>query len=124
MTSGPLRAQVPACLLERLGEDVAEREVLEDGHDVRESFVEGEDVRVRRLEQPRPQPVDHRMRGLVRDDVLGEAGEDGLAREVGPHLAVGSTEVAEQQRMQPVVVVGVAGLHRMGVDAQPPASLE
>ena len=57
------------------------------------------------------------MRGLVRDDVVGEATEDGLPR-ARPPVALVGREVAEEQGVEAGVVERVRVLHRVGEDPQ------
>ena len=49
--------------------------MLEERDDVGEGFVEGENVGVVRLVEARVHTVEQRVRGLVRDDVVRQAGE-------------------------------------------------
>ena len=58
--------------MDLIQERLAQREVLEEGDYVGEGFVEGENVRVGRLDEAAVQAVEQRVRGLVRDDVVGE----------------------------------------------------
>ncbi len=57
-------------------------EVLEERDDVGERLVEGVHVGVGRLVEARMHAVEQRVRGLVRDDVVRQAGEDERARGV------------------------------------------
>ena len=70
--------------------------MLEDRDNVRETFVEGRDIAVARLDEKLAQPVNERMCHLVSDDVMREAGEDGLARQVRPWVLPIRAEIAEQ----------------------------
>ena len=57
-------------------------EVLEQRHDVGERLVKGQHVGIARLLVSRMQAVEQGVRGLVRDDVVRQAGEDQAARQV------------------------------------------
>ena len=53
--------------------------MLEDSDDVGEGLVEGEHVGVGGVLEAPVHPVEQRVRRLVRDDVVGQAGEHGTA---------------------------------------------
>ena len=59
------------------------------------------------------------MRRLVRDDVVRQRGEHGLAGQVRAGVVVGGGEVPEQQGEQLIVEVGVLAQEGMRIDAQP-----
>jgi hypothetical protein len=80
--------------------------------------MEGQYVAVGRIVEAVPQPVNDRVRGLVRDNVLGQAGEDGLARQVGPRILGVGGEVAELERKRVRVVEGVLALKSMRKNRQ------
>jgi len=98
--------------------------MLEDGHDVGEALVEGEDVAVRGLEVARAEAVDESVRHLVCDDVVREAGEDRLAREVRAGVFVVGAKVAEEDGEEVGVVVGVRAAERVRQEAEARAPLE
>ena len=56
--------------------------MLQQRDDVGEGLVEGADVGVRRLQEAAVHAVEQRVRGLVRDDVVRQAGEDHAAGHV------------------------------------------
>ena len=62
-------------------------EMLEQGDDVGERLVEGVDIGIARLVEARMHAVEQRVRHLVRDDVVREAGEHRVARRVVGVLA-------------------------------------
>ena len=63
--------------------------------------------------------VEQRMRALVRDDVVRQAGKHrGARRVVG--IPPGDREIPEQQRLLRRAVVGVLVAQRVRIDAQPP----
>jgi hypothetical protein len=72
--------------------------VLHHRNDVGKGLVEGPHVGIGRVEEAAMHPVDQRVRGLVRDDVVRQAGEDHPAGHVIGEIALGGLEVAEQQR--------------------------
>ena len=57
-------------------------EVLEQRDDVGERLVEGQHVAIDRLVEARMHAVEQRVRRLMRDDVVRQAGEDQRARRV------------------------------------------
>ena len=99
-------------------EDLGEREVLEQRDDVGKRLVEGADVGVGRREIAAVHAVEQRVRRLVRDDVVREAGEHHAARNVLGCFGLGGAEVAEQQRNLVRRVVGVRLAQRVRIDAE------
>ena len=95
------------------------REVLEDGDDVGERLVEGDHVRIARVEHAAMHAVEDRVRHLVRDDVVREAGEDDAAGKLVARVGRRGVEVAEQQRRLRRRVVGVLLAQGVRIDAQP-----
>ena len=65
-----------------VAQHLGKREVLEQRHDVGEGLVEGEHVGVARLDEAAVHAVEQRVRGLVGDDVVRQAGEDHAAGQV------------------------------------------
>ena len=57
-------------------------EVLQQRHDVGEGFMKREHVRIGRIEISWQDGVEQRMRRLMRDDVVREAGENNSARKL------------------------------------------
>ena len=94
--------------------------MLEQRDDVGEGLVEGEHVGVARLDEAPVHAVEQRVRRLVRDDVVREAGEDECRRAGCCAGSAGAREVAEQQRLLLRAVVGVGLAQGVRVDAQPP----
>jgi hypothetical protein len=92
--------------------------VLEEGDDVGERFVEGEHIRVARFGEIGVQPVQERVRGLVRDDVVREAGKDQAARQVRPGVLGDRWKIAEEQGLLLGAVVGVGLPQCVRVDAK------
>ena len=72
-----------AGLANRLLDDLGVGEVEEERDEIGEPFVERRHVDVGRIEERRAQPVEQRVRRLVRDDVVAErrADEAALQRE-------------------------------------------
>ncbi len=77
-----LARQVAARLGDLVAQGLRLREVLEQGDDVGERLVERQHVGVARLREVAVQAVEQRVRGLVRDDVVRQAGEHQAARQV------------------------------------------
>ena len=95
------------------------REVLEQRDDVGERLVEGEHVGVARLDEAAVHAVEQRVRRLVRDDVVRQAGEDQRRPACSSGRRPPAREVAEQQRLLLRAVVGVRLAQRVRIDAQP-----
>ena len=93
-----LVAQVAARARDLVPQDLREREVLQQRDDVGERLVKGADVGVGRLQEVPVHAVEQRMRGLVRDDVVRQAGEDHAAGHVIAGVVLDRLEVAEEQR--------------------------
>ena len=74
-----LAGQVAARRRDLVPQDVRQGEVLEQRHDVGERLVEGEHVGVARLDEAAMHAVEQRVRRLVGDDVVRQAGEDRAA---------------------------------------------
>ena len=75
------RDELPAGRLEveQRAHHIGQRKQRQQCHDVRETLVKRRLVRCRRLQVAPAQPVEDRMRRLVRDDVVRETGVDALA---------------------------------------------
>ena len=84
--------------LDQLQQRLLVAEVLEQRHDVGERLVERGRVRAGRLEEEATLAIDEGVRRLVGDDVVREAGEDGLAGQVHARIGAGRLEIAEHQR--------------------------
>ena len=82
---------------DRLGDVLIEHN-LATRSQVGEALVECEHVGIRRLGEVGPYPVYDRVRDLVGDDVVRQAGEDCPAGIVLAGVVIGSGEVAEEQR--------------------------
>ena len=114
-----LAREVAARRGDLVAQHVGEGEVLEERDEVRERLVEGEHVGIARLVEAAVHAVEQRVRHLVRDDVVGEAGEDGERRRAGSFRAHRRGEVAEEQRLLRRAVVRVRLAQRVRIDAQP-----
>ena len=114
-----LGAQVPARVGDLVCQHLGKRKVLEQRHDVRERLVEREHVGVRRLHEILVEPVQQRVRRLVRDHVVGQAREHHPARKLPGAAVLRRREVTEQQRPFVAAVVRVGHPQRVGVDAKP-----
>jgi hypothetical protein len=114
-----LAGEIAARLRDLIAQDLGEAEVLEEGDDVGERLVEGERVAVRRQEILRQRRVEQRVRRLVRDDVVREAGEHEPARQLRAGRGAHRGEVAEQERVLARAVVRVRSAEGVRVDAEP-----
>ena len=112
-----LRAQLPAGPRQLVPHHVLHREVLPQRHGVGEAFGNCQRVRIDRLAPAAPHAVKDRVRGLMSDDVLRQAGEDPLS--LVPVGARPALEVAEQQRPLARAEIGVRLAQCVGVDAEP-----
>ena len=118
--------QVGPVGLDVAGQQLRQREVLEQRHHVGEALVEGVHVDVGRLLVQGAEPIDQRVRRLVHDDVVGQAAEHPLPGQVPAGVAGIGTEVAEAQGATvPVVEDRVLTLEAVREDPQsvapPPA---
>ena len=90
--------------LDVAGQQLRQREVLEQRHHVGEALVEGVHVDVGRLLVQGAEPIDQGVRRLVHDDVVGQAAEHPLPGQVPAGVARIGAEVAEAQRATVAVV--------------------
>src|SRR5690606_34064481 len=99
-------------------EDLGNREVLHQRDDIRERLVQRQNVGIRGFVESAVHPVEHRMSGLVRDDVVREAGIDaGAWDELGWGVRA-RLEIPEQKSHLLWAVVGVRLMQAMRADAQ------
>ena len=110
-------AQIAAAAADRLGDQLGKGKMLEQRDDIRKALVESRHVDIGGFEEVVPQPVDDRVSHFMRDDVVAQAGEDGLARNVGAGIFEIRVEIAEQDGVKLAVVKGVAAPE--GVRQQP-----
>jgi hypothetical protein len=75
----PLLPQIAAGARDLGAQRLGQAEMLEQRDGIGEGLVKGQHVGVGRLAHAPVQPVEQRVRDLVRDDVVREAGEDQLA---------------------------------------------
>ena len=93
--------------------------MLEQRDDVGERLVEGEHVGVARLVEAPVDAVEQRVRHLVGDDVVAQAGEDRQRRRAGSVRSDRRREVAEEERLLRRAVVRVRLAQRVRIDPQP-----
>ena len=110
--------EATAGLSDRVEQRFLVREVQEQRRQIGERLVEREHVGVRWLGEEGPDPVDDRVRDLVRDDVVRQASEDALAGQVVALIGIRSPEIAEQD------AVGLAAVERVGLDHRVRKQLE
>ena len=92
-----LAFKIAAAARDLVLEDLGHGEMLHQGDDIGETFVEGENVEVRRLAKAVVHSVENGMYGLVRDNIVRQASENTGARDV-VHRVVGcGFEVAQAQ---------------------------
>lgn len=92
--------------------------MLEEGHQVSESFMEGGNVGIGWLHIVGPDSVDDRVSRFVGDDVMGKAGKDRLVGKIVSRVVVGSGEVSEHNAMEVRIVVRVGFLDAVGEKEQ------
>ena len=119
LTQQVLRGEVASVLSDLVAENAGKAEVLHQGHDVGECFVEGQGVGVARLDESMVHPVEQRVGGLVGDDVVRQAGEYSPARQISARSLHRGREVAEKESPLLGTVVGVGLAEGMGVDPEP-----
>src|SRR6266566_4680866 len=91
--------------------------MLKERDDVGEGFVERGAIEARCLGEMLPNSVQDRVRDLVCDNVMREAGENDLPRQLS-NIAGLVAKIAEQHRSQVRIVEGVSLLEGVGKDAQ------
>ena len=114
-----LLTHISACALDLLKERFGNREVLEESDNIRKSLMERQNVWVRRFLVARMKPVEQRMRGLVRDDVVRNGAEDLGTRQRGTIVVILSRKIAEQQAHPRAAIKRVLFPHGVRIDSQP-----
>ena len=104
--------------LDRLDQGFLVGEVAEQRDDVGKTLVECRNVLIGLLGEVAADAVDDRVRRLVNHDVVRQAGEDGLPRQVAPRILAVGAEVAEEDAVRVRAVEGVGGHHRMREDVE------
>ena len=90
--------QVAARMPDLMQHRFRDREMLEQRDDVGECLVKREHVGIGLLLKAGMQPVEQRVRGFVRDDVVGERAEHLRSRQRLRRILAAGAEIAEQQR--------------------------
>jgi hypothetical protein len=103
---------------------LGEREPLEHGDDVGEGLVQCRHLGAGGLVVAAMQPAQRRMGDLVGDDVVRQAGEYQLSRQVRAGIVDVGRKVTEEDGVQVIVEVGVAPLERVRHQAQALATPE
>src|SRR3954464_9102638 len=80
--------------------------MTEERRQVREGFVKGWNVDVGRFHEVSANAVDDRMGRLMGNDVVGQAGEDRLARQVFAGVGQTCPKIAEQDAVHLRIVEG------------------
>ncbi len=96
-----------ASLCELGQQNLMVREVLQEGHDVGERLVEGEDVGIAGIYEIPVHAVEQGVRGFMGDNVVGEACEHNAAGNVAIAVAAFGGEVAEEEGFFVRMVVSV-----------------
>lgn len=92
--------------------------MLEQGDQIGETLMKGEHIGAVRLGKTRVDAIEDRVRDLMRDNVMGEGGEDNRPGHIVAILAI-NREVTEQQGLLMGAVIGVTLPQRMRIDPQP-----
>jgi len=120
---GELREQgaateVPACSGDLVAQDFGVGEVLQEGDDIGERFMEGVDIRVGGFGEVDMHPVQNGVGHFMSDDVVGETGKDHATGIGVSGVGVFGGEVAKEDRPFLRRVVGVPGAEGMRVEAE------
>ena len=91
------------------------RKVLEQRSQVRECLVECRNIHVGLFEKIASQTIDDRVRHLVHDDVVREAGENRLARQVAAGILAVGDKIPKEDAVRVGAIEGVRRLHRVGI---------
>lgn len=111
------RTQPSAIARQLMLHDIAKGKVLEQGDDVRKAFVHRQGIGGGGLHRTPAHSMQDRMGGLMRDNILRQAGENPVA--IGCAIFRRASEIAEQQRNLLGTVIGIGFPHGMRIDAQP-----
>ncbi|MES0056553.1 hypothetical protein NKJ66_23385 [Mesorhizobium sp. M0078] len=104
--------------LQRIEKRILMREVAKQRRKISKRFVKRGDIDVGRLGEMLSDAVDDGVGHLMRDDIVRQAGENGLPRQ---HIAVGirtGGKVSEHDSVDIPVIIGVRLKHRVGVEIQ------
>ena len=80
--------------------------------------MKGRHVDIGRLGEELAGAVDDRMRGFVRNDVVGEAGEYCLPRQIASRLSAAGAEIAEQNGVRLGTIEGIRLTHGVRVNIE------
>ncbi len=112
--------EAAARLLNRVEQRVRVTEMQEQRGEIGEGLVERQHFGVGRFREEGANAVDDGMRHLVRDDVVREAGEHALPRQVVALVLFRGLEIAEQDALGLAAVEGVGLHHRMRIELEHP----
>ena len=107
-----------AAALDSVDHRVLHGEVLKQRDDVGKRFVKRRRIDTGRLREFRSHAVENGMRHFMRDDVVGQAGEDGLTRKAAAGIRSGSRKIPEQDGPEARVIERVRLLERVREDPQ------
>ncbi|OPZ88025.1 MAG: hypothetical protein BWY76_00161 [bacterium ADurb.Bin429] len=113
-----LLRQVAACFGDLLAQHRRVGEMLEEGHQVGNGFVQRQHVDIRWLHKARVQAIHQRMGGLVSDNIVREAGERRAARQRQAGGDMRGGKVAEEERFLLWAVIRISLAQGMWVDSQ------
>ena len=100
-------AQVAPRLVDLLAQGLRHGEVLEQRHQIGEGLVKGRRIGMARLLPIGMQPIQQRMRRLMRHDIVGKTAEDPAAAHHRPGILRIGAEIAEQQGNAIGAVIGI-----------------
>ena len=101
------------CLAQRVQQNFLVGKMSKQRRQVGKSFMKRRNVDVGRLHEIFAYSVDNGMRRFVGNDVVRQAGEDGLSRQIAPRLGAAGLEIAEQNAVCGGTVESIGLAHRV-----------
>src|SRR5262249_52488216 len=111
-------SNITACSGDLMTQNLREREMLKQSDDVRKPFVKREHIWIRRVQEGTAHSIQQRMGGLVRDDVVRQAGKHHTARHVIGRVILTRSEIPEKKRNFLGSVISVSLAQRVRIDPQ------
>ena len=90
--------------------------MLKERHDIGKGFMQRQNVEIGRFVEAAVHAIENGVSGLVRDDVVREAGVNGAAGSVVARIVLGSLKITQQQRDFRRAVIRIGFVERVRAD--------
>src|SRR5215469_8417654 len=101
-----------------IAQNLREREVLQQRHNVRKSLVKRQHIGVGRIHELTVHAVEQRVRGLMSNNVLRKASKNGASGKLPARVVVISIEISKEKRDLLRRVIRVSLTQRMRINPQ------